>query len=127
MQLHGHQGEIEAKGAKLHLIGNGGPSFIAGFREITGFTGAIYTDPGLKTYAAAGLLRSVRATLGLRSLAAGIKSMSEGRHQGARQGDAWQQGGALVVNSAGEILFSQRSESGGDNVSPEALLAALDS
>ena len=99
VQLHGHLEEIESKGAKLHLIGNGGPSFIEGFREETGYTGSIYTDPSLKAYQAAGLIRSVRATMGLRSLAAGVKSMAAGERQGARQGDAWQQGGALVISS----------------------------
>lgn len=125
MQLHGHLEEIESRGAKLHLIGNGGPSFIEGFRELTGYTGSIYTDPSLKTYEAAGLIRSVRATVGIRSLKAGVKSLVAGERQGPRQGDPWQQGGALVVSSEGQVLFSQQSSAGGDNVSPAELIGAL--
>ncbi len=125
MQLHGHLEEIEARGAKLHLIGNGAPNFIEGFREVTGYTGSIYTDPSLKSYDAAGLLRSVRATFGLRSISAGVKSFADGKRQGSRQGDAFQQGGALVINSAGEVLYSHQSSAGGDNVSPVDLIAAL--
>ena len=109
----------------MHLIGNGGPSFIEGFREQTGYGGSILTDPGLKTFKAAGLVRSVRATLGLRSIGAGIKSMTKGQRQGARRGDPWQQGGALVVNLDGKLLFDHQSAAGGDNVEPAALLAAL--
>lgn len=125
MQLHGHLGEIEAKGARLHLIGNGGPSFIEGFREATGYAGTIYTDPGLKTYEAAGLVRSVRATLGLRSIKAGVKSLARGEKQGPTQGDPWQQGGALVISAEGELLFRHQSQAGGDNVAPARLLRAL--
>ena len=125
MQLHGHLQEIESRGAKLHLIGNGGPSFIEGFREQTGYTGSIYTDPSLKAYEAAGLIRSVRATVGIRSIAAGIKSMAAGQRQGPTQGDAWQQGGALVVTSDGQALFSHQSKVAGDNVSPAEIIGAL--
>jgi hypothetical protein len=125
VQLHGHLEEIESKGAKLHLIGNGSPSFIDGFREVTGYTGSIYTDPSLKSYEVAGLQRGVLATFGLRSIKAGVKSLAKGERQGSTQGDALQQGGAVVINSAGEVLYSHQSSSGGDNVSPAELLSAL--
>lgn len=125
MQLHGHVDEIESRGAKLHLIGNGAPNFIDGFREVTGYTGSIYTDPSLKSYEAAGLLRSKRATFGLRSLKAGVKSFAQGERQGSRQGDPFQQGGAVVISSDAEVLYSHRSSAGGDNVSAADLLRAL--
>lgn len=127
MQLHGHIGEIESRGAKLHLIGSGAPNFIAGFREETGFTGSIYTDPSLKSFEAAGLVRSVRASVGLRSISAGVKSFAKGQRQGKRQGDPWQQGGALIINKAGELLFAHQSAAGGDNVTGSALLQVLSS
>lgn len=110
----------------MHLIGNGGASFIEGFREVTGYTGSIYTDPSLKAYKAAGLVRSVRSTIGIRSLAAGARSLAAGRRQGPTQGDPWQQGGALVISSEAQILYSHRSSAGGENVSAQELLDALD-
>lgn len=125
MQLHGHLEEVEARGARLHLIGNGAPNFIEGFREVTGYTGSIYTDPSLKAFEVAGLLRSVRSTLGLRSVAAGVGTMAKGGRQGSIQGDRWQQGGALVIDPEGKILYSHRSKAGGDNVGPQELLSAL--
>ena len=125
MQLHQHRTEIEETGAQLHLIGNGGPSFIDGFRETTGYTGSIYTDPSLKVYEAAGLIRSVVATFSLGSIRHGAKSFRHGLRQGKRQGDAWQQGGALVLASSGELLWSYQSTAGGDNVSASELLGAL--
>ena len=125
MQLHGQREAIEAKGAVLHMIGNGNPSFIEGFRELTEYTGTIYTDPSLKTYEAVGLLRSVRATFNPRSFGKAFKSFTKGRRQGSTQGDAFQQGGALVVSTDSEVLFTYRATNAGDNVSPEALARAL--
>lgn len=126
MQLHGHLEEFEARGARLHLIGNGSPNFIEGFRELTGYTGSIYTDPGLKSFEAAGLMRSVRATMGLRSIGAGLRSMKQGQRQGSTQGDAWQQGGAMVISPEARVLYNHRSTAAGDNVSPEELLSTLE-
>lgn len=125
VQLHAHREEIEASGAVLHIIGNGSPSFIEGFREKTGYTGSIFTDPSRKTYEAAGLVRSVAATVHPRSIVKGLKAMTQGRFQGRTQGDPWQQGGALVVSPAGEVLFAHQARESSDNIEPQALLDAL--
>jgi hypothetical protein len=125
MQLQGAAEKISSKGAQLALIGSGSPRFIEGFVEKTGFQGAIYTDPSRKSYDAAGLIRSVAGTLGPSSILNSIKSMMKGQRQGATQGDPWQQGGALVINTQGEVLFTHRSKHGGDNISPDELLAAI--
>jgi len=47
VHLHARLDGIEKAGAKLTVIGNGSPSFIAGFREQTLWDGAVYTDPTL--------------------------------------------------------------------------------
>ena len=125
MQLHAHREEIEATGAVLHLIGNGNPSFIEGFREQTGYTGSIFTDPSRKTYDACGLLRSVAGTIHPRSIGKGLKALSQGRVSGRVRGDTWQLGGAVVVSPAGEVLFTYQARESSDNVEPQALLEAL--
>ena len=56
MQLH------RASIPNLVMIGNGAPMFIAGFREMTGYTGPIYTDPSLAVYKAAQLKRGATLT-----------------------------------------------------------------
>ncbi len=125
MQLHQRRTEIESNHAKLILIGNGKPFFIEGFKELTGYTGVIYTDPSRKVFDAVGLTRGVLSTVGPRSIWSGVKSIRSGRRQGSVQGDPWQQGGALVVSTDGEVLWSHRSMAGGDNVAADALIAAL--
>jgi hypothetical protein len=57
VQLHRVIDRIHAAGAELHVIGNGAPMFIAGFRETTEFPGPIYTDPSRAVYDAAELVR----------------------------------------------------------------------
>ena len=111
--------------AEMFLIGNGSPSFIAGFRDQTGWPGAIYTDPSLAAYRAAELVRSVGATLDPRSLGNAARALFRGARQGRTQGDQWQQGGVVVVDTAGTVRWRHASNRPGDNASGAQILAAL--
>ena len=125
MQLHRETDAIRAAGAELYLIGNGSPSFIEGFRDQTKWTGPIYTDPSLAVYKAAQLKRSVASTLDPRSLGAAFKALRDGQRQGRTQGDAWQQGGVLVISTTGEVLYHHASERPGDNATAAQIASAL--
>ena len=116
---------IAANGAEVHVIGNGSPSFIAGFRDQTGWPGAIYTDPSLAAYRAAELVRSVGATLDPRSLGKAARALMRGARQGRTQGDQWQQGGVVVVDTSGTVRWRHASSRPGDNASGAQILAAL--
>lgn len=123
MQLHRDIDKLEATGAKLFVIGNGAPHFIAGFREQTGWQGPLYTDPSLKAYEAAQLERGVGRTLNPLGLVGGIKAFAAGHRQGSVQGDAWQQGGVLVVAPGGEIRWQHVSRRPGDLATTEEIVA----
>ena len=125
MQLHRHHDTFTGKGADLHVIGNGSPSFIAGFREQTLFDGPVYTDPSLEVYKAAELKRSMARTLDPRGWLKGVKAFTEGHRQGRTQGDAWQQGGVLVVAPSGDVRWQHASDLPGDNATAQQILAAL--
>ena len=125
MQLHRDVDTLRAAGADLYIIGNGTPSFIAGFREQTRYQGPIYTDPSLATFRAAELKRSVTSTLDPRSLGKALGAFARGQRQGLTQGDAWQQGGVLVVAPSGDIRWNHASERPGDNATGAQILAAL--
>lgn len=127
MQLHREKHAIEAAGGRLYAIGNGNPSFIAGFREMTGFDDPIYTDPSLEVFEAAQLKRGVTKTLDPRALGKTIRAFMRGHKQGLTQGDPWQQGGVLVVGTDGNVLWHVASERPGDNASPAQIVAALQS
>ena len=119
MQLH--QAGIE----NLVVVGNGAPMFIEGFRETTGFTGPIYTDPSLEVYKAAELRRGLGTMLKLGAAAATVGSLRRGFRQGKTQGDATQQGGVLVIAPDGRILYHHISAYPGDNASPDTVRNAL--
>jgi len=125
VQLHRRQTDFDAAGAGLHVVGNGSPSFIAGFRETTLFDGPLYTDPELAVYRAAELQRSVAKTLDPRGLFGAARALASGHRQGRTQGDAWQQGGVLVVAPDGAVRWHHISQRPGDNASPEQILASL--
>ena len=125
MQLHQGIDKLTAKGADLYVIGNGTPNFIAGFRDQTKYQGPIYTDPSLTVYKAAQLKRSVTSTLDPRSLGKAFKAFARGQRQGLTQGDAWQQGGVLVIATDGSVKYHHASDRPGDNASVEQIVAAL--
>lgn len=125
VQLLGDVDAVRAAGAELYVIGNGSPSFIAGFREQTGWTGPVYTDPSLAVYRAAQLKRGVASTLDPRSLGDAWKALRRGTRQGWTQGDQWQQGGTLVVAPTGDVRWHHASGRPGDNATGAQIIAAL--
>ncbi|HEY6036262.1 MAG TPA: peroxiredoxin-like family protein [Kofleriaceae bacterium] len=124
-QLLSEVATVRAAGADIYVIGNGSPSFIEGFREQTGWTGPIYTDPSLAVYRAAELKRSVTSTLDPRSLGDAWKALRHGTRQGRTQGDQWQQGGTLVVAPSGDVRWHHASGRPGDNATGAQIVAAL--
>ncbi len=125
MQLHRDLDKIHGAGAELHVIGNGSPSFIEGFREETRWTGPIYTDPSLAVYQAAELKRGIANTFDPRALGGTIKAFLRGGRQGRMQGDPWQQGGVLVIGRDGSVLLQDVSDRPGDNATGAEIVAAL--
>jgi hypothetical protein len=125
VQLHRDIDKLRAANADLYIIGNGTPSFIAGFREQTKYEGPIYTDPSLATFKAAQLKRSVTSTLDPRSLGKAFSAFARGQRQGLTQGDAWQQGGVLAIAPSGEVKYHHASERPGDNATVAQIVAAL--
>lgn len=125
MQLHREIDAIHGAGAELIVIGNGAPHFIAGFRELTGYSGPIYTDPSLAAYEAAHLERGVTRVLNPKALMPTIKAFARGGKQGLTQGDTWQQGGVLVITPPSEIVWQHISKRPGDNARAADIVAAL--
>ncbi len=127
MQLHRDNALIESTGARLVVIGNGAPMFIAGFREMTGYDGPLYTDPSLEVYRAAELKRGISTFLSATAVGRTVRSLGRGFRQGRTRGDALQQGGVLVVAPDGRVLFQHISESPGDNASAARIAGAISS
>ena len=124
-QLRGRLDDIRALGAELVVVGNGSVAHARAFADAQGLDCPVFTDPGRETYAAAGLRRSVGSSVNLRTMRHAARARKRGHRQGAVQGDAWQQGGVLVIATGGEILFRYVSREAGDHPEPDDLLEVL--
>lgn len=123
-----HADEFDKAGARLAVIGNGWPAMAKSWAAYVGFppSVAVLTDPSRKAYDLAGLKRSRILTLfSPLAQARWLRARLHGFRQGRVAGDAWQQGGALVVLPDGKIPYRFVSLGPGDHPSPSALLAAL--
>lgn len=117
--------DIRAAGAELVIVGNGTPEMASAFRDDTGLEVPLYTDPTRRTYALAGFKRGVLATFTPRGVAHAARALRKGYRQTGTRGDAYQQGGLLVVDRNGRILYAHRDNEAGDLASNEDVLAAL--
>ena len=119
--------ELRRKGANVAIVGNGLSAMAKGFVERLGLSSEarVLTDPNRQSYRLAGFRRGVWATLGPRALVNLFRARSKGLGTGKIEGDAWQQGGTLVVARGGEVLFRYASTHQGDRARPEKLVAAL--
>ncbi len=125
MQLHCMEDELEELGARLVVVGNGSPSFIAGFREKSGFTGALYSDPSRVLYRSLQLERGLRSSINGRSMARAVSAFRSGHRQSQVQGDAFQQGGVFVITSKGESTLEYRSQFAGDHPTTSEIRRAV--
>ena len=120
--------EFQAKGAEVAAIGMGLTAMAADFKEKQGIPFPLLIDRRRETHR---LLELQRAKLleivGPKQVVNGIKSMLTGSGQGrpAPKQDVLQLGGAVVVDTSGEILYTHRAKSADDNAPADDLLAAL--
>jgi hypothetical protein len=125
-QLRRKIDRIHDAGAELHVVGNGTPNFIEGFRDKTGFDGPIYVDPSRATYRALGLRRGMMLAARPRVLRDAVRAFRRGHRQTRTRGDNWQMGGTVVVTPDGELRYVHRADSPGDMPSSSDLVAALE-
>jgi hypothetical protein len=116
---------LNARGARLTLVGNGTVEQAKRFHLDQAPDCDVLTDPSLTSYRALGLRRSVAGTLGPRSVAAGIRSTMKGHIQKSVQGDPWQLGGIYVLARGGTTIYSKKFRNAGERPDLTAILKAL--
>ena len=125
VQLHHSRNDITGAGGTLIVVGNGSPSFIAGFRDETGYDGPLYTDPSLAVYRVLELRRGWAATFDPRALGNAARALRAGFRQGRVQGDATQQGGVIVVGTDGRLRYRHADRWPGDQAPVADVIAAI--
>lgn len=122
--LAAYVGAFEERHTQLVVIGNGAPHFVKAFREDTGFGGKLFTDPSLETYKVLNLKRSVGSLFGFKSMKEGIRAAASGYLQTSIQGDAMQQGGAIIAGPGDALRYFHRNAEAGDHPPIEDMLEA---
>jgi peroxiredoxin len=127
VQLHRAREQFEAAGATLTLIGQATPRQAAHFRRRQGVELPVLADEKRTSYKAAGAkVATMGELLGPKVVAKGIATSARtGLLQGRTVGHPAQLGGEMVINPAGEIVFSHMSEDASDNAEPDEILAAV--
>ena len=126
VQVHRERKAIQAKGAELHLIGNGNPRQAEGFATTFGLTCPIWVDTSLNTFRALEMKQGFFATMGApASWKAAWRAWGRGFRQGMTQGNAWQLGGVLVVRPDGEVLYRYLSAYAGDHPPVASVVASI--
>ncbi|HEV8440737.1 MAG TPA: peroxiredoxin-like family protein [Methylomirabilota bacterium] len=117
--------EIRARGGEVVVVGCGQPEHIAGFRDATGYDGPLLTDPSLRTFRAADLGYGWTRTYHPLTLLKGLRAFAGGFRQGARRGNAIQQGGTFVLGPGERVRFEWRDRFAGDHPPMVDVLGAL--
>lgn len=107
------------------VVGPARPEQIAGFRQATGYSGPLFTDPSLRAFRTAGLARGWGRTFHPRTFFKGLRAMAQGFRQGVRRGDPVQQGGTFVLGPGERIRYEWRDRFAGDHPDLGDVLKAL--
>jgi AhpC/TSA antioxidant enzyme len=126
-QVCAHADRIAELCAGLLFVGSGTPPMASDFQAAFCPDASVAIDPERRAFDAFDLKRGVMATLGLRAMIAGTAALLRGHRQGGMRGDAWQQGGAFVIDTEGHIRFAHVDRRSGDHVKPQDLLDAVQS
>ncbi|MBX3461561.1 MAG: AhpC/TSA family protein [Planctomycetes bacterium] len=116
--------DLAALGARLVFVGTGTPAMAADFARTHAGPHPVLSDPARRTFAAAGMRRSLWATLHWRLLPNLLRALRAGFRQTGVQGDAWQQGGVVVFDAEGRMRHREVDHAGGDELDLDAVVAA---
>jgi peroxiredoxin len=127
MQLHRARSKFDEAGGELVLIGQATPRHAANFRRRQGIQLPVLADEDRVSYEAAGAKSAGVLDLWNPKVVAkgALTGVREKTVQGRTVGDANQLGGALVLDTKGDVTWSHMSADAGDNASPEEILAAI--
>jgi hypothetical protein len=117
-----HVPTLRDAGVDLVVIGSGAPQFARGFKEHMQLDVPVFSDEKRATFAAASLRRGMGHMLNPAQLRRVPEAM---RYFTLRlEGDATQQGGALLVCPDGTVPFKFANRWPGDHADPNTVVAA---
>lgn len=118
-------GDLAAAGAKLVFVGTGTPAMAQDFAREHAGPHPVLSDVARRSFEAAGMRRSLGATLHWRMAKNLMRALRAGFRQTRVLGDAWQQGGVVVFAADGRLRHRQIDRVGGDELDLASVLAAV--
>ena len=126
-EVRPHLPALRAAGADLVIVGTGSPAAAAAFGTELGLAGVrVWTDPRRRAFELAAFRRGLRTLLSPRAIGNYVRAFFSGHRPGRKDGDALQQGGAIVVAPDGTMLYRWSSRVSGDHPDPLEILAAVE-
>jgi len=117
---------IRQAGGDVAIVGTGAPVFAKALQEELGIPDVpILSDPSGQAFVWAGFRRGILPMLKPRAVWNYLHAFFSGYVSRRVQGDPLQQGGVLVVNPDGTLLFEFRSSAAGDAPEADDIVAAL--
>jgi len=110
--------ELHGLGVNVVFVGNGEPRYIDGFIRRHGIVPElveVLTDPERGAFRAADLERGFWRTFGLRAGFHALRARLMGNRQGSIEGDNLQQGGVLVIERDGTLVYAHADATLGDH------------
>jgi hypothetical protein len=108
------------------IVGSGSPAAARAFAAQVGLEGVrFFTDEHRLAFERAGFRRGLGTLLSPRAIGNYVRAFFSGHRGGRKEGDALQQGGALVVAPDGTLLYKYVSRASGDHPDIRDLLTAL--
>ena len=123
--MRDHLRDLTGDGVELLFVGTGLPAMAASFQREFAAGLPVLSDPTRRVFEVAGMRRGVGSTLRFRLLANMLRALRRGFRQHKVQGDAWQQGGVLVLDGDGTVLHRQVDGTAGDLLDLDAVAAAI--
>lgn len=117
--------EIEAAGAQLIAIGNGHAHWAQNFIEEQEVEFSVYVDPGLRSYEHFGMKRGLGEVATLKSIRHAARALGGGHRQSPVRGDGLQNGGVVVTDANGNIVYKHVEQETGDLADLDEVIAAL--
>lgn len=117
--------DLTGVGAVIVFVGTGLPAMAAAFQRDFAPGLPVLSDPSRRLFELAGMRRGLGSTLRWRLMANLLRALRRGFRQRGVQGDAWQQGGVLVLDERGAVLHRQVDGVAGDLLDLEAVAAHL--
>lgn len=123
--------ELKRDHTRVVLVATSTPSRIPSFAKRMHLESGlveVVTDPTLATHKAAGLVRSAASLANMKTLAEAVRLYAQGHFtdRDPNDGDVFQQGGALLVDRDGNVLFRHANRYMTDHVAMEQVCEVLD-